>query len=302
MKKILSLMLLAALTLPIMAQDASEKKAKDFSDYLPAAGDMSIGFSANPFLKFVGNMFNGTAGQDYNYDAVGGNPYTNGVPGFTYPTVSISGKYMLSDNLGVRVNLGWVLNTRKEAAYVEDQHALALNPLSEQKVIDTYNYKQNGGSLSAGLEYRIGKHRVQGVFAGSLLYAFKTESEQFTYGNAITEINQKPLVSSVAPAYAAHGAMPNARTQKISTDGTHTAGLVGAVGIEYFVAPKISIGAEVNLALLYSWTPNTYSVKEGYNTLNGKVEQHTDLSEPASSDFVFGTENIGSNIHFNFYF
>lgn len=273
MKKILSFTLLAALALPMMAQENSVKQSKDFSEYLPAAGDMSVGFSANPFLKYIGNMFNGTIGQDYDYFAVGGDPYTNDDPGFVYPTVSIYGKYMLSDNLGIRVNVGWILNSQKHNEYVIDDEALAIDPLSEDKVIDTRNFKQNGGSLSAGVEYRIGKRRVQGVFSGSLLYAFKTKSRTYTYGNAITEINQAPTIAAFTPGYAAHGAMADARTLKVSSDGTHTFGLVGGVGVECFIAPKISIGAEVNLALLYSWTPNTYTTIEGFNTLNKKSRE-----------------------------
>ena len=72
--------------------------------------------------------------------------------------------------------------------------------------------------------------------------------------------------------------------------------------MEYFLAPKVSFGAEVNLSLLYAWTGKTYTTIEGFNASTNEVEEHTDLTSPSSSDLIFGTQNIGANLFFNFYF
>jgi hypothetical protein len=96
--------------------------------------------------------------------------------------------------------------------------------------------------------------------------------------------------------------IPNARITKQSTDVNHTIGLVGTVGIEYFVAPKIALGAEVDLALLYSWKPAQDSKYEGFNTMNGSVDDYILKVSPKSSDFVFGTQNVGGNLYVMFYF
>ena len=66
--------------------------------------------------------------------------------------------------------------------------------------------------------------------------------------------------------------------------------------------PKISKGAEENGAVLYTWTPQQYGDFEGFNLLTSEVERFTDLIAPKSSQFVFGTQNIGANLFMNFYF
>jgi hypothetical protein len=143
------------------------------------------------------------------------------------------------------------------------------------------------------------------VFSGNLLYSFYTQSQTWDYGNAITEINQAPSIDGTVNTmgYVAMGTnIPNARITKQSTDVNHTIGLVGTVGIEYFVAPKIALGAEVDLALLYSWKPAQDSKYEGFNTMNGSVDDYILKVSPKSSDFVFGTQNVGGNLYVMFYF
>ena len=86
----------------VSAKDGREKK--DVSEYLPEAGDFAFSVSANPFIDFIGNIFNNTANQ--HIGNFGGDPYNNGY--FQQPAVSVSGKYMFTDELGLRVNLGWI--------------------------------------------------------------------------------------------------------------------------------------------------------------------------------------------------
>ena len=70
-----------------------------------------------------------------------------------------------------------------------------------------------------------------------------------------------------------------------------------------FVAPKIALGMNVNLDLLYKWTNNNCKQYEGYNLLTNKVETFTDLRGVTNySGVTFNTENIGANIYMAFYF
>lgn len=300
MKKIVSCLLMAALALPMFAQEESAAK----NEYLPAAGDFAIGFNLNPFATFVGNMFNGTVGNAIDNGKIGGEALlSNMTMPNAYPVVSLQGKYMFTDNLGLRANIGLLLTRKNNREYVLDDEAVALDPLSRQKVVDAEYLSSHGGSLSVGVEYRIGKGRVQGVFSGSALYAFSVAHANYEFGNAITEANQRPTSGSFVTYAAMSSQMPNARLlHSYTDDGVHTIGLVGSVGIEGFVAPKISIGAEVNLALLYAWTPQQYGEYEGFNLLTKEVEHFTELVAPKSSQFVFGTQNIGANLFMNFYF
>lgn len=312
--KNISLAFILLLSLPCMAQDATEevktnkKTRKELpKDLLPVAGDFSIGISANPIINFIGNMFNSTVSQ--RIGNIGGSPSMNGMamPN-AFPTVSIMGKYMLTENLGFRVNAGVIVNMNNDSRYVADDAILAQDPLSLAKVTDWRKILNTGGSFTIGVEYRVGKRRIQGVFGGSLLYAYSLYSAEYTYGNAITELNQLPSTTDfnggVPPVWKpVSTAIPNARVlENYTSAGSHTAGLVGHIGIEIFIAPKISIGAEVNLALLYGWTPEQYETLEGFNVLTAKVEQYTNLISPKSNSLLFGTQNIGANLMINFYF
>ena len=176
MRKLLSLLLVAFVAIGnIAAQDVEEKV------YLPEAGDWAIGFDAKPLLNFVGNVFNGSYSNTMD-DFGGGEPTldlnafnSQNSSIFNSPTVSLMAKYMITDNLAFKTNVGILVNNDKTAAYVRDDAAYVLDPLSEAKVADIRNQRNTGFSLLAGLEYRVGKKRVQGVFGGGLLVGFETQ-------------------------------------------------------------------------------------------------------------------------------
>lgn len=291
---------LCSAAVTVSAKDGKEKK--DVSEYLPEAGDFAISVSANPFINFVGNIFNNTAYQTIG--TFGGDPYNAG--GINQPRVSIAGKYMLTDELGLRVNLGWIHDANTQNDYVPDDAELKNNPLSGKKLTDSHITRRSGGSFSAAIEYRVGKRRVQGVFSAGLMYAFSYDRTKYTYGNAITEINQNPSTafqnSAVRPNLVPDG-FSSMRYLSIFNDSpSNYAGLILSAGIEWFVAPKVSIGGEVNISALYNWTKATYFTGEGFNTISNAVETWTELESPSSHGFSFGTRNIGSNLSVTFYF
>ena len=274
---------LCSAAVTVSAKDGKEKK--DVSEYLPEAGDFAISVSANPFINFVGNIFNNTV--DQTIGTFGGDPYNAG--GINQPRVSIAGKYMLTDELGLRVNLGWIHDANTNNAYVPDDAELTNDPLSGKKLTDSYITRESGGSFSAGL-----------------LYAFSYDRTKYTYGNAITEINQNPSVafphSEMDPASVPDGFSSMRYLSRFSDSPSNYAGLILSAGIEWFVAPKVSIGGEVNISALYNWTKATYYTGEGFNTLSNAVETWTELESPSSHGFSFGTGNIGSNLSVTFYF
>ena len=214
---------------------------------------------------------------------------------------------MLTDELGLRVNLGWIHDANTLNRYVQDDAELENNPLSGKKLTDSYITRESGGSFSAAIEYRVGKRRVQGVFSAGLMYAFSYDRTKYTYGNAITEINQNPstafpLLSAVDPNSVPDGFSSMRYLSKFSDSPSNYAGLILSAGIEWFVAPKVSIGGEVNISALYNWTKATYYTGEGFNTISNAVETWTELESPSSHGFSFGTGNIGSNLSVTFYF
>lgn len=299
MKRLVSIIIGVALALPLLAQ---EPTAQQEVVYTPQQGEWAVGFTLNPILNFVGNMFNGTAGQVFNSQTLGGQPlFSDADP--AYPLVSVMGKYMVTDNVAIRANLGLLLNINNQNFYISDDRAVLLDPLSIEKVTDKAHGETYGGSLFIGAEYRVGKKRVQGIFGGGLNYAFSVYQAKYSYGNAISEANQVPTIGAGMPAFTQPAIyMPNARTISQLNSGTHTVGLVGNIGVECFVAPKISLGAEVNLAILYRIEMPSYKQLEGYNLITKQVQTFTDIAGQSTSGFLFGTQNIGANIFMNFYF
>lgn len=291
---------LCSAAVTVSAKDGKEKK--DVSEYLPEAGDFAISVSANPFINFVGNIFNNTVNQAIG--TFGGDPYDVVDINQPAPAVSIAGKYMLTDELGLRVNLGWIHDANTQNDYVPDDAELKNNPLSGKKLTDSFITRRSGGSFSAAIEYRVGKRRVQGVFSAGLMYAFSYDRTKYTYGNAITEINQNP---SAAFQHSEVAQVPDGFSSmrylsKFNDSPSNYAGLILSAGIEWFVAPKVSIGGEVNISALYNWTKATYYTGEGFNTISNAVETWTELESPSSHGFSFGTGNIGSNLSVTFYF
>lgn len=277
---------------------AEEKQQKQ---YLPEEGDWALGIDVVPILKYIGNAFNGTDGSN-GLDHVGGTPFTSGHFGNQglMPTVSIMGKYMLTDEWAVRANVGLMISSANDKAYSPDDKALLTNPFSEAKVVDGARYDRNGMSMLLGAEYRKGARRIQGVFGAGLLFAFQNSKETYSWGNALTEINQSPT----SHAFANMPTLPTGyRALKQNGAGSDFyLGLTGSAGIEWFVAPKIALGAEVNLSLYYIFGTQTYVESEGYNATLGKVETRTDLYAPGSNGIYFGTESLGGSLYMTFYF
>ena len=317
MKKILSIMLVAALAMPMFAEKPSieERANADYTAWLPQAGEFSIGFSVDPFANFLGQMFSNGGATPDNYTSRAYDDYNiGGQRMLTAPAVSIMGSYMLTDNLGIKANVGFIVDYERRLYNVLDDAARFENPFSYASVQDKRIHGEYGGSFSAGIEYRLGKKRVQGVFGIGAVYAFQTSTTKWTYGNAITALNQVPTVAEescwknakddpVAGYYAATRLINDAASEAGHDQFWHRIGLYTTVGVEWFVAPKIALGMNVNLDLLYKWSNNVCRQYEGYNLLTGQVDVYTDTRNISNySGVTFGTENIGANIYLNFFF
>ncbi len=143
---------------------------------------------------------------------------------------------------------------------------------------------------------------MQGVFGAGVNYSFGSYSKKYTYGNAITELIQTPDIAVGSYTNIA-GYMPMARTLSVQNpDLIHMVGVYGSIGVEWFVAPKIALGANVNVGLYYAVNPARATTYEGWNTQSMQVEEFTELIAPADHGFHFGTDNIGSNLYVTFFF
>ena len=222
---------------------------KPEKNYLPEAGDVTIGVNAVPFLNYLGNVFGKSDKNKINPEKIGGVP---AVPGLDNPTMSIFGKYFLTDQTALRLNVGIGINSITQSGYVTDDAAAVNNPLSVAEVEDTYKYRNSGMSIAVGYEWRRGSKRLQGFWGGQAILAYSNSKHFFGYGNAITEINQDPSqyddfnnwdFSVTPPTLENIG--NNSRLLMQSDGRSWTYGLGGFVGVEYYIAPKISIGCEM---------------------------------------------------------
>lgn len=301
MKKLL-LLAVAACVLPLTvdAQEAAQtNKDKVNKVYLPEAGDWAISFDAVPVLRFVGNLFNNST--DNSLEALGGKPVTSAFEDFAdeeniAPDVSVMVKYMLTDEWALRANVGFMVRSQINKSYVNDQEADIQNPLGTTYLIDQSKMSRNGASLMVGAEYRRGKRRVQGVFGMGLLFGLRNTKASYTYGNALTSLNQHPETAFTNVWSGAY------RLDKQRTASDIFVGAMGSAGVEWFVAPKVSLGAEVNLSLYYIFGGQQWKTSTGFNAVRGEVEQRTDLISPGNDYFGIGTNNVGGSLNVSFYF
>lgn len=260
--------------------------------YLPAQGDFAVSVDLVPLVRTIGGAFKDSE------TPIGGKPFEYEDMFSIRPDVSIAGKYMLTDEWGLKVNLGVRVRQNTERAYVQDDLGIYLDPLSEATVIDARKRTQSGGSLMVGGEYRLGKRRVQGVFGFGALFGFSTSRYNYSYGNELTEFNQQPTNSFGGEVVARDGY----RVTSIYSGPNFAAGVYGSVGAEWFVAPRVSLGAEVNLSLYGVFGSKGVTKSEGYNQAYQAIETRTDLNTPGNRGLNFGTENIGGALNCTFYF
>lgn len=315
MKKIISIMLAAVLALPAMAGEkrSPEERAKaDYSSWLPAKGDWQLGFNLNPLAIFVGNMFNGNMANSLAPMAGESLAGNNVLAPIAAPNMaSIMGSYMMTDNLAFHMNVGFAIYSWNNRAYVIDQAAKFINPYSTLEGLDKKKSLDLGASFSAGIEYRVGKTRpVQGVFGLGLTYGFwGIRRNTYTYYNAITQDNQNPIngglyTGAINPKFTTdYSFIDNPRMlREYVGAGTHIVGVYGSVGIEWFVAPKIALGLNVNVLVDYQWNPSRVEVWEGWNKFTEERQEITIHDNAMQDGFTFTTKNIGANLYIAFYF
>lgn len=272
------------------AQSSSDKNV-----YTPQKGDWALGFDAIPVLRTIGGAFDP---NDVSNDGIGATPmrYDNML---ARPNVSVMAKYMFTDKWGLKVNLGITFAHDKERGYVEDDMGRYLNPNANTKVIDSRKSTKSGASLTIGGEYRVGQRRVQGVFGFGILTGFSTQVANYSYGNSITRLNRNPSTIIDQPATIPTGY----RMTKERIDGSNfVVGAYASAGVECFVAPKVAIGASVDLYVYGGGSGKGYITSEGWNPAYQTITERTDLVSPGNSQARFGTDNIGGSLYMTFYF
>lgn len=284
----------------MLASTAYVDAKKPEKNYLPEAGDVTIGINAIPFLDYLGNCFSDAGNNTIDANKIGGIP---SVIGLNNPTMSIFGKYFLTDQTALRLNVGIGINSTTKSAYVTDDAAVAEDPLSVDLVEDTYKLRESGMSVAIGYEWRRGGKRLQGFWGGQAILAHSNNKHFFGYGNAITEINQNPTsINWTSAPSLSDNIGGNSRLLMQSDGRSWTYGVGGFVGVEYYIAPKISIGCEMSLNLLWTTGGKKYQKSERFNPDFNEVQENIRWTGKSDSGFRFGTENIGTSLFVAFSF
>lgn len=291
MKKLLLLSVLTLTVLGLSAQVNTEDRevgttTKSGQKILPQAGDYAIGVDATSFLKYAGNMFNGNTDNKAPNFGFDDQLFENGI--FDAPT--IYAKYFLADDRAVRVklHLGFKSKTTK---YTDGQIPAPtdtdpFNPFPTT-VTNERKYSTSGLGLTAGYEIRRGYGRLQGFFGPEVGLGFMSYSETYKYGNEMTE------------EYITNGGI-RARDTKKTSPSTFAMKLGGFAGVEYFIAPKISLGGEVSLAVKYTSNGKESQEVDVWNSTDKKINSYKRELE-GGSQFNFGvayTAALNATFHF----
>ena len=218
-------------------------------------GGFAITFNANPVLNYVGNMFNGNTNNELKA--------FDGIDGNDmFGGTTITGKYFLKDNLAL--DLGFGFNNSYKVTNNFDGADL-------DKLVDYSRATTTQFQLKAGLEYRLqpGK-RIQPIFGADVIFAHtnRWDYTATTEGDKVTTYSSRPV---------------------------NALGLMLNVGVEYFIIPQISLGANLNFAVSKAWTKRVQdndpedSANKNYSQLKFK-------------DTYLKTGNYGANVTLNFYF
>ena len=191
------------------------------------------------------------------------------------------GKYFLDSDKALRVKLNYSSANREGFTPVTNDAEYAKDPALNGNitVLDVENYINYSATLRLGFELRKGAGRLQSFYGAEVGLGFSSTEYEYRYANPITEANPQP--SSASGSYGGYGGFSTgynqntARTLKREGDLAVTPVLALFLGAEYFVAPKLSIGGEVNLAGSYRLGNQADTTTERWDAAKGAVVEET---------------------------
>ena len=269
MKKLFTILTAVTFTVTMFAQDLTSKKGEN---YMPEEGDWSIGFDATPLLNYFGNF-------------VGNSDGSNSAPSVSAPYGSaFYGKMMIDDETAWRVRLEVDMGSNSATTpnrinYMQEVYTIIdeqrqydsqgnfigfvngpngpiVNAIEVDSIKRTTGYEddkitntQSTISLWFGKEWRKGTTRLQGVYGAEAGIGIGSSSVKYEYGH------------EASLWYRDMDDIRATRPVEIKNGGTFTLGLRGFIGAEYFILPKMSLGAE------YGWGMAMNSTGSGTQTI-----------------------------------
>ena len=264
MKKVLLLAAAVATSALVFGQELVSKKGEA---YLPQEGDYALGFDAVPLfnvLKFNNANTIGSAGPS------------------EYGAISVFGKKFHSATEACR--FGLILNTGSSRTVTEVAD-LSSGAGADDRVDNVVRNSNFNLTLVAGKEFRRGSTRVQGLWGAEGMVSIGSNRTKTTLGNDLADLDNVALDGTV-----------------IDTKSGLAFG-VGArafIGVEYFVAPKLSVALEAGLGLALNFQPKgkVTTLEDDGTTL---VEEEND-GTVKGSNVTLGTGYSGGAVKVMFHF
>ena len=288
-------------------------QGQDKKYYTPKKGDWAIGVTFNPASISAGIAVQPGSGEfagNYISD-LALNPKQMFVMSKD-PLAALRIKYQLSPKSAFRVAVGINGSVVNYNEYVRDDLSYALDPNTQNKVVDRATSAYNSVSIMLGNEYKYGNRAVRFVWGWDIMYSIAGGKLTYQYGNQMSEYNTipstMPMLNSVQDGgindFMAVNGIAYARPVESYNQGyIHGIGLSVDMGIECFVAETLSLGLALNFTpVMFTFQPQTWTVYEGFNTNTGSVMEFNGLVSPGSNALLYGTENIGCRISLNYYF
>ncbi len=279
MKK--NVLIASALMITSVLSFAQEKKLGDDEvlknkkgrEIMPVKGDIALGFNTVPVVDYLLNTFNYIGSGITNPNSLGSTvAYTSNLNN------QIFGKYFLDVNTAIRVRLGFNTRTGSITNPVQDAVAMGaalqsgtaddIEAASHMRVDDKVKFHRSNVLVAIGYEKRRGYGRLIGFYGAELGIGRSNANQSVKYGNQFSDLYSSdytsnfntPSVLTLNPATA----VPVSRNLETTYGGAWRFGLRGFVGIEYFIFPKISIGAEFGWGFNYTRQKGSVETNEVY--------------------------------------
>jgi hypothetical protein len=179
---------------------------------------------------------------------------------------------------------------------------LTPDPLNPQFQEDQMTENSYVVMLGLGMEKRRGHGRVQGFYGAEVLVGCGGDSKSFAYGNAFDNNFNTPM--STTDFATGSTANVSARTKNSNGGMMFMVGARGFSGVEYFIAPKMSLGGEIGYTLGFSTHGKGFVETEEWNVATMKTTTVTtkQFSEAGLRSFGIGLDNFNAGINLHFYF
>lgn len=255
-----------------------------------------MGVAANPFLSYAGNALNGNTFNTTSFGFVS-NPANIG------NNLAVFGKYVKNESTHYRARFNVSANT------VIDKVVVTENQLNPQPGFPAFTEDWRNTSsqtviLAAGIEKRRGSTRLQGFYGAEVVLGYSGQNVEFQYGNPISADFTSPTTNNFGnnvSGFTPDGDIIRATNRKIGRN--FMVGARGFIGVEYFFAPRISLGGEFGYMLAVRTAGRTLTETENWNNdINGVLTTNIDSYTSGPTTIGIGLDNLTGSINLLFYF